>query len=91
MKFIFSVIRIYVRNTVPRLYLKIFQQGYGISTAICKAAIAPLLCSRPSTKFACPQILHPLSRNLNLEPSGGLVNRFSKFVGAKYYALKFCG
>ena len=56
MQFIFSITRIYVWNTVPRLYLKNFQQGYGISTAICKAAIAPLLCSRPSTWLACPQI-----------------------------------
>ena len=101
MQFIFSIIRIYVRNTVPRLYLKNFQQGYGISTAICKAAIAPLLCSRPSTELACPQIWLPFSRNLNLKPcvpscsmlgnSGGLVLRISKFVSARYYALKFCG
>ena len=98
MQFIFSIIRIYVRNTVPRLYLKFFQQGYGISTAICKAAIAPLLCSRPSTGLACPQIWLPFSRNLNLKPcapscsmhgnSGGLVLRISKFVSARYYSLK---
>ena len=87
MQFIFSIIRIYVRNTVPRLYLKFFQQGYGISTAICKAAIAPLLCSRPSTGLACPQILHSFSRNLNLESSAPFCSMHRNCIEN----LKICG
>ena len=66
-------IRIYVRKTVPRLYLKIFQQGYGISTAICKATIAPLLCSRPSTGLACPQILQFFSQKSKFETLGSIL------------------